>query len=69
MNPRKEICSLASPSANVYDVLKLIEQLERLTPDGTITDVEMQMAGDVGAATLFEETLTDGSKVYCIQLR
>lgn len=66
---RKEIASLEAKSSNVADVIYIIEQLETMAPSGSIVDVEMQMDGDVGAASLYEETLTDGSRVYNIQLR
>jgi hypothetical protein len=66
---RKEIASLECNTSSVPDVVYVLQQLEGFAPLKSEVGVEMQHTGDVHAATLYEDTLTDGSKVYQIQLR
>ena len=67
---RQEVASLDCNSPSVGDVVYVLQQLESMAPKGSVVYVEMQMAAEsVYAATLWEETLTDGSKAYSIQLR
>lgn len=65
---RKVIAELEAKSSSVEDVLEVIAQLQGMAPKDAVVYLEAGMEGQIDGALLIEETLTDGSKVYNIQL-
>jgi hypothetical protein len=77
MHGTKQIADLTFNN-NVADLIKLLEELVEYTPekDASIVNIEIAPAIDYqggtaykeGHAVLFEESLSDGSKVYNIEV-